>query len=193
MRHRVSAASRLSSATSTRTPGGGAAGAATACGSVAGASAASEGPGKGSRFEVRLPLAAEAPATLPHAVAAPAVAPPGVRVLVADDNRDAADTLCRILALYGFEVRTAYDGGAALEISESFHPHVAVLDIGMPVRDGYQVARELRARRGTGLRLIALTGWGAEADVQRAREAGFDHHLTKPADPRVLTRMINRA
>jgi len=70
---------------------------------------------------------------------------------------------------------------------------VAVLDIGMPVRDGYQVARELRARRGTGLRLIALTGWGAEADVQRAREAGFDHHLTKPADPRVLTRMINRA
>jgi len=156
-------------------------------------SAASEGPGKGSRFEVRLPLAAEAPATLPHAVAAPAVAPPGVRVLVADDNRDAADTLCRILALYGFEVRTAYDGGAALELSESFHPHVAVLDIGMPVRDGYQVARELRARRGTGLRLIALTGWGAEADVQRAREAGFDHHLTKPADPRVLTRMINRA
>ena len=156
-------------------------------------SAKSEGPGKGSRFEVRLPLAAEAPAVATHAAAAPAVASPGVRVLVADDNRDAADTLCRILALYGYEVRSAYDGGAALEVCESFRPHVAVLDIGMPVRNGYEVARELRARRGAGLRLIALTGWGAEGDVQRAREAGFDHHLTKPADPGVLSRMISRA
>jgi PAS domain S-box-containing protein len=156
-------------------------------------SAVSEGPGKGSRFEVRLPLAAQAPATLPHAADAPASVPPGVRVLVADDNRDAADTLCRILSMYGYEVRSAYDGDAALEVSESFRPHAAVLDIGMPVRDGYEVARELRARRGAGLRLIALTGWGAEADVKRAREAGFDHHLTKPADPGVLSRMISRA
>ena len=77
-------------------------------------------------------------------------APPGVRVLVVDDNRDAADTLCRILALYGYEVRSAYDGAAALEVCESFRPHVAVLDIGMPVRSGYEVARELRARRGAG-------------------------------------------
>jgi PAS domain S-box-containing protein len=153
-------------------------------------SAASDGPGKGSRFEVRLPLAAAEQPTAPHAPAAPAAAPPGVRVLVADDNRDAADTLCRILALYGYEVRSAYDGAAALEVCESFRPHVAVLDIGMPVRSGYEVARELRARRGAELRLIALTGWGTEGDVQRARDAGFDHHLTKPADPGVLNEMI---
>jgi len=95
--------------------------------------------------------------------------------------------------MYGYEVRSAYDGDSALAVSESFHPHAAVLDIGMPVRDGYEVARELRARRGAGLRLIALTGWGAEADVKRAREAGFDHHLTKPADPGVLSRMISPA
>jgi len=153
-------------------------------------SAASDGPGRGSRFEVRLPLAAAEQPTAPRAPATPAAAPPGVRVLVADDNRDAADTLCRILALYGYEVRSAYDGAAALEVCESFQPHVAVLDIGMPVRTGYEVARELRARRGADLRLIALTGWGTEGDVQRARDAGFDHHLTKPADPGVLNEMI---
>jgi DNA-binding response OmpR family regulator len=113
-------------------------------------------------------------------------------VLIADDNRDAADTLGRILSLYGYEVRTAYDGSAALEVCETFRPHAAVLDIGMPVRTGYDVARVLRARRGAELRLIALTGWGSEDDVQRAREAGFDHHLTKPADPRMLNEMISR-
>jgi PAS domain S-box-containing protein len=156
-------------------------------------SAQSDGPGKGSRFEVRLPLAAAAPSAAPRAPAALPAARPGVRVLVADDNRDAADTLCHILALYGYEVRSAYDGGAALEVCESFRPHAAVLDIGMPVRSGYDVARELRARRGAGLRLIALTGWGTESDVQRARDAGFDDHLTKPADPGRLHEMISRA
>jgi PAS domain S-box-containing protein len=156
-------------------------------------SAASEGPGRGSRFEVRLPLAAAAQSTEPRTPAAPRAAPPGVRVLVADDNRDAADTLCRILSLYGYEVRAAYDGAAALEVCESFRPHAAVVDIGMPVRSGYDVARELRARQGAELQLIALTGWGADGDVQRAREAGFDHHLTKPADPGVLNEMISRS
>jgi PAS domain S-box-containing protein len=156
-------------------------------------SAASEGPGKGSRFEVRLPLSVAAQPGTPRASAAPPVASPGVRVLVADDNRDAADTLCRILALYGHEVRSAYDGAAAIAVCESFQPHAAVLDIGMPGRSGYDVARELRARRGAKLRLIALTGWGTEGDVQRARDAGFDHHLTKPADPGLLNEMIRHA
>ena len=156
-------------------------------------SAASEGPGRGSRFEVRLPLAAAAQSTEPRAPAAPPAAPPGMRVLVADDNRDAADSLCRLLSLYGYEVRAAYDGGAALKVSESFRPHAAVLDIGMPVRSGYDVARELRKRRGAELRLIALTGWGGEGDVQLAREAGFDYHLTKPADAGVLNEMISRS
>ena len=100
--------------------------------------------------------------------------------------------LCRILALYGYEVRSAYDGAAALEVCESFQPDAAVLDIGMPGRSGYDVARELRARRGASLRLIALTGWGTEGDVHRARDAGFDHHLTKPADPGLLNEMLSR-
>jgi CheY-like chemotaxis protein/two-component sensor histidine kinase len=156
-------------------------------------SAASEGPGRGSRFEVRLPLAAAAEAPAPAAPAAEPVAPRGLRVMIADDNRDAADSLCRILALYGYEARAAYDGASAIELCESFQPHVAVLDIGMPVRNGYDVARHLRTRRGRDLRLIALTGWGGDGDVQRAREAGFDGHLTKPVDPGTLNEMISRA
>ena len=115
-----------------------------------------------------------------------------MRVLIADDNRDAADTLCRMLALYGYEVRAAYDGASAVEVSESFRPHVAVLDIGMPARSGYDVARELRTRQGRDVRLIALTGWGSDEDVKRAREAGFDHHLTKPVEPAVLGRLLAR-
>jgi PAS domain S-box-containing protein len=156
-------------------------------------SAASEGPGKGSRFEVRLPLAVAAEGAAPGSAAAARVAPRGVRVMIADDNRDAADSLCRLLALYGYEACAAYDGASAIELSESFRPHVAVLDIGMPERNGYDVARHLRARRGPDLRLIALTGWGADNDVQRARDAGFDAHLTKPVDPGRLNEMLSRA
>jgi PAS domain S-box-containing protein len=158
-------------------------------------SASSEGPGKGSRFEVRLPLAASAAAAAeaPGAPEAAPVAPRGVRVMIADDNRDAADSLCRVLAFYGHEARAAYDGGSAIEMCESFRPQVAVLDIGMPVHNGYEVARHLRACRGRDLRLIALTGWGADDDVQRARDAGFDAHLTKPVDPGTLNEMICRA
>jgi PAS domain S-box-containing protein len=155
--------------------------------------AASDGPGKGSRFEVRLPLA---DAAITNEVAAQ---PPltangsGRRVLVADDNRDAADALCRLLELHGYEARAAYDGTDAIALCESFQPEVAVLDIGMPGRSGYEVAQRLRALRGREIRLIALTGWGSEADVQRARDAGFDHHLTKPVDPAVLGEMLGRA
>ena len=155
-------------------------------------SAQSAGLGTGSRFEVRLPLALERE---PRAAAGPmaeAVAPPGMRVLVADDNRDAADTLCRMLALLGYEVRAAYDGSSAVEVCESFRPHVAVLDIGMPGRNGYDVAREMRARRGRDVRLIALTGWGSDDDMKRARDAGFDHHLTKPVEPALLSGLIAR-
>ena len=155
------------------------------------ASAASEGRGKGSRFEVRLPLAAGGQAAEVRAPGAPPKAPPGVRVLVADDNRDAADSLCRILSLYGYEVRAAYDGSAALEVCESFRPHAAVLDIGMPGQSGYDVARRLR-ERGADLRLVALSGWGGEADVQRSRDAGFDQHFTKPIDPAMLNEVLGR-
>ena len=151
--------------------------------------AASAGPGKGSRFVVRLPSTqAVARASPAHVARAPDAA--GTRVLVADDNRDAADTLARILATYGHEVRVVYDGHAALDECERFAPHVAVLDVGMPGADGYEVARTLRNARGTRPKLIALTGWGQEADRNRAIDAGFDHHLTKPADPQSVHELI---
>jgi PAS domain S-box-containing protein len=147
--------------------------------------------GQGTEVAVRLPLArgpalAQRPATY-----RPAPAPgPSLRVLVADDNRDAADSLQRILALYGHEVRVAYDGRAAVRLGEEFRPRVAILDIGMPGTNGYDVARALRHRNGPQLTLVALTGWGQEADRRRATEAGFDHHLTKPVDPNALNDLL---
>jgi len=155
----------------------------------------SAGPGQGSEFIVRLPLPSFAsrmeerkPPSGRQAVPAP-----GVRVLVADDNHDAADSLQRILSLYGYDARAAYDGNAALALGEAFRPHVAVLDIGMPGASGYEVARALRERLGKGVKLIALTGWGQEGDRRRAMEAGFDFHLTKPIDPGVLNDLLAEA
>ena len=113
-----------------------------------------------------------------------------MRVLVADDNRDAADSLQRILSLYGHDVEVAYDGAAALAKAEEFRPRAAVLDIGMPGANGFEVARTLRRRHGASTTLIALTGWGQEADRRRAMEAGFDYHLTKPVDPGVLNDLL---
>jgi len=148
----------------------------------------SAGPGKGSRFTVRLPAAEAAHAG--GGAHAPAISSgAGLRVLIADDNRDAADSLARILSAYGHEVRVAYDGRAALEECARFEPHAAVLDVGMPEADGYEVARELRARKARP-QLIALTGWGQESDRNRALAAGFDHHLTKPADPQSVHELI---
>jgi CheY-like chemotaxis protein len=140
---------------------------------------------------VRLPLARGAPAGLEHAEAHAAAVPGHVRVVVADDNRDAADSLQRILSLFGHEVRVAYDGVAAIRLAEEFRPRVAVLDIGMPGTSGYEVARTLRERRITPITLVALTGWGQESDRTRAMEAGFDYHLTKPVDPEALNRLFD--
>jgi CheY-like chemotaxis protein len=153
----------------------------------------SRGPGQGAEFIVRLPLPkhtdsvkdakaeGEARDRLPAA---------GVKVLVADDNRDAADSLQRILALYGYEVQVAYDGAAAIVLDGAFRPRVAVLDIGMPGANGFEVARSIRESRGGGVTLIALTGWGQEGDRRRAMEAGFDFHLTKPVDPGALNDLL---
>jgi DNA-binding response OmpR family regulator len=110
--------------------------------------------------------------------------------VVADDNRDAADSLERILRLFGHDVRVAYDGAAAVALAEDFRPRVAVLDITMPGTNGYDVARKLRARHSEGITLVALTGWGQESDRKRALEAGFDYHLTKPVDPEALNRLL---
>jgi PAS domain S-box-containing protein len=145
---------------------------------------------QGTEALVRLPIA-PGPALGEHRPARTDMTPaPPLRILVADDNRDAADSLQRVLALYGHEVRVAYDGAAAMTLGEQFRPRVAILDIGMPGTNGYEVARALRTKHGEALTLVALTGWGQDADRRRAAEAGFDHHLTKPVDPQTLNILL---
>jgi CheY-like chemotaxis protein len=113
------------------------------------------------------------------------------RILVADDNKDAADTLALLLELYGHEVRVAHGGHAALALAQSFRPHIALLDIAMPDLDGHEVARKLRQDASCpDLVLIALTAYGQDEDKERAHEAGFHQHLTKPVDPGKLAVLI---
>ena len=113
------------------------------------------------------------------------------RVLVVDDNADAADSLAMLLQVRGEEVRVAYDGEEALVAEGEFRPHVLLLDIGMPKLTGYEVARRVRDLRGPGVLIVAITGWGQEEDRLRARESGFDHHFTKPVDYAVLLDLID--
>jgi PAS domain S-box-containing protein len=152
--------------------------------------AASEGEGRGAVFTLRLPL--QQRAHPPHAKTQPSassVVPK--RILVVDDNVDAATTLQLLLKSLGHEACAVFDGQQALSTALEFRPDVVLLDIGMPGLDGYEVARRLRAlKRVEPLRIIAVTGWGQEADRTRAREAGFDVHLVKPVDPSVLTSAI---
>ena len=113
------------------------------------------------------------------------------RVLVVDDNVDAADSAAMLLPLAGQEVRVAYDGPTAVVVAEAFRPQLVLLDIGMPGMDGYDVAR--RFRDDTGLKpamLVAMTGWGQEEDRRRSLQAGFDHHPVKPAEPDVLHQLL---
>jgi CheY-like chemotaxis protein len=141
----------------------------------------SEGLGKGSEFIVHLPLAAPLPKAIPPREAAPAGDRSPRRVLVVDDNRDAADTLAMLVTGLGSAVRVAYEGAAALEIVPVFDPDIVLLDLGMPGMDGYEVARRIRqSPTGANIVLVAVTGWGEEKDQHRTREAGFDLHLVKP-------------
>jgi signal transduction histidine kinase len=144
----------------------------------------SEGAGQGSEFEVRLPLAG---AALPDDAAKERRAGDSAesrRILIADDNEDSANSLGALLAGRGHDVRVVYDGAEALRTAAEFNPEFAFLDLGMPRVQGYEVARRLREQPGNSrVVLVALTGWGREDDRQRAREAGFDRHLVKPADP----------
>jgi PAS domain S-box-containing protein len=143
----------------------------------------SPGLRQGSEFVVRLPLVPETDAACPLAATMPRGALGGHRILVVDDNRDAADTLALLLESHGAVTRVVYDGEAALAELDVFMPDTVLLDLGMPGMDGLEVARRLRADpRRASLRLVALTGWGQESDRRRTREAGFDHHLTKPVD-----------
>jgi signal transduction histidine kinase len=154
--------------------------------------AASAGLGYGSEFIVRLPVTGN-PCS-PKVSCAAATAQATVtrrRVLVADDNRDSAETLAMLLRVDGHEVVIAHDGSAALAAFASFIPDVVLLDIGMPGTNGYEVAEEIRhSQPGAHIKLIAITGWGQESDKERAFAAGFDHHLTKPVDTRQLSELL---
>jgi len=113
-----------------------------------------------------------------------------LRILVLEDDREGATSLARLLRLWGHEVRVSYDGPSALRIAAEAHPEVALLDIGLPGMDGYEVAQRLRERMAGDTLLIALTGFGQIEDMASAREAGFDLHLTKPVDPKRLRRLV---
>lgn len=146
--------------------------------------AESAGPGKGSTFTVTLPLAAAAAAVAPIGQRKPSSAVAPRRVLVVDDNLDAATTMGSLLELDGHTVALAHTGADALALAQEFRPDVAFVDIGMPGMNGYETAIAMRqVAELAQIRLVALTGWGGEADCERSRAAGFDCHLTKPAAP----------
>jgi len=155
--------------------------------------ARSAGPGRGSEFVVSLPLAVRQSMFAETGTLASAITPflPRRRVLVVDDNRDAADSLGMLLEVAGADARVVYNGPAALEALPTYCPQVVLLDVGMPGMDGYSVARRIREDpRYRRVALIALTGFGQEQDRLRSLSAGFDHHLTKPADLNVLERLF---
>jgi CheY-like chemotaxis protein len=150
--------------------------------------ARSDGPGRGSTFIVQLPIAYSVETAVSgvgqHAPSGPC------RVLVAEDNPDAAEMMRIMLRVKGHDVRVACDGVAAIELARAFAPQIAFLDIGMPRMDGYEAAQRIRELLGKRVTLVALTGWGQDDDKRRSREAGFDHHLTKPPEPEVLDELI---
>jgi signal transduction histidine kinase len=158
--------------------------------------ASSDGPGKGSEFVVRLPRKKnDGVAAGAHAEATPAseptMSPAALRILLADDNRDALETLARLLQLDGHEIHKAADGVQALEAADRVRPDLVLLDIGMPGMDGYEVARRIRSQPwGRAATLVALSGWGQESDRKRSREAGFDSHCIKPLDPQRLSTLL---
>ena len=154
--------------------------------------ASSAGLGCGSEFTVRLPRRAAAGKSQNPATPALAARPPRQRrILIADDNRDSAETLAALLRMEGHEVTSVHDGPVALSVFSELKPDVALLDIGMPGLTGYEVARKMRqAGSKAPLTLIAITGWGQDIDKERAFAAGFDHHLTKPVDPQRLVELL---
>ncbi len=154
----------------------------------------SEGAGQGSEFMIVLPLAAGEPAVPGYLADPPAPAAPSpLRILVADDNRDAAESLAALLSLLGNEVRIAYSGDAVLEMIAAYEPAVLLLDLGMPGMDGYEVARRVAARPElAGVTLVALSGWGQAEDLRKCMAAGFHHHLVKPVGVETLKSLFAR-
>jgi signal transduction histidine kinase/CheY-like chemotaxis protein len=154
----------------------------------------SDGRGHGCTMNVRLPLLrVEPPSEAPVQPPAPAPAAEGRQVLVADDNVDAAESLGMLLRFDGHDVTIVHDGESAVAAVQARRPEVVVLDLGMPGLDGLEAARRIRSMPGgRDVKLIALTGWGQDSDRARTREAGFDHHLVKPADPAEVAALLRR-
>ena len=154
----------------------------------------SGGRGKGSEFVVRVPMVStEAGRHKPRARGKRTGTESGapIRILVVDDNQDSADSLGMLLKLLGNDVRVVHDGLAAVEVASDFKPRVVLLDIGLPTLNGYEAAQKIRQQAaGSQAVIIAVTGWGQDIDRQRSKQAGFDHHLVKPVDPDVLTRLL---
>jgi CheY-like chemotaxis protein len=156
----------------------------------------SDGSGQGSEFVVRLPLHVDEttsqPIDIPESLE-PAAAT-ACRVLVVDDNVDAADTLAMLLRVGDHEVRIVHDGLSALDAAKAFRPQVVLLDIGLPGLNGYEVARRLRSDPLTkDVLLVAVSGYGQDEDRRRSQQAGFDHHLVKPVDLVALQRIMPSA
>jgi PAS domain S-box-containing protein len=157
--------------------------------------AGSEGTGRGCVFTVHLPMVrASAPRALPAAAEVKTAPSTGHRILVVDDNEDAAATLALLLQMMGHETRTANDGFEAIEVAGDFRPDITLLDIGMPNLNGYETARCMRQKTwGREMLLVALTGWGQEADRRRSNDAGFNLHLVKPVDVAEIERLLARS
>jgi CheY-like chemotaxis protein len=151
----------------------------------------SPGENRGSEFVITLPTARDSRTAEPEVKEARATLD-GLDVLIVDDNQDAADSMALLVQLEGGNARVAYSAEPALSAIHAQAPDVVLLDIGMPGIDGYEACRRIRARHGRGITLIAVSGWGQESDKQLATSAGFDAHLTKPADPETLARTISR-
>jgi CheY-like chemotaxis protein len=155
--------------------------------------AESDGLGAGSSFTVRLPMLQAAQVEASGAVQPEAAAAVRRRILVADDNLDAAESLAMLLTMMGHEVRAAHDGAQAVEQAEQFRPDLILMDVGMPRLDGLQAATQIRSMDwGASPVIVALTGWGQDADRKRSKEAGCDVHLVKPLDFERLTTLLTQ-
>jgi len=152
--------------------------------------AASDGLGRGCEFTVTLPIASPSEAGGDVERRDAGVRAESRRVLVVEDDPDSAQSLAMLLQIWGHRVEVALDGHKALDAARSFGPEIVLLDIGVPGLDGYEVAERLRSEHGSGLKLVALTGYGREDDRQRSRDAGFDRHMTKPLEPPCLRDML---
>jgi two-component system CheB/CheR fusion protein len=150
--------------------------------------ATSDGAGKGSTFEVRLPLSTREAARMPRNV--PPTVVKGSRIVVVEDNADAREMLCDLLTAAGFDCRSVGDGMAALDMIGSFKPHAAIIDVGLPGIDGFELARRIRSDSQLAVRLIAVTGYGQKADRETAIDAGFDAHLIKPVKFDQLAKLL---